>query len=122
MLNLGSNRGGYSYNYESKLEDGGSSAQSESSDGSGKVTGFYSLSGADGRNRKVEYSADASGFNAAVKTNEFGTKSDSPAHVQFLSSAPLEGPAASSFGQKTSYHQQQQVMHLTLPSLNLCIA
>lgn len=76
------------------MEDGGRSAQSESADGSGKVTGYYSMSIPDGRQRKVDYTADANGFQASIDTNEFGTKSDSPANVAFLSSAPQVAPVA----------------------------
>ncbi|XP_035229339.1 uncharacterized protein LOC118201355 isoform X2 [Stegodyphus dumicola] len=82
--------GGYSYQYQSELEDGGSLGRGESGDASGKVSGYYSLSVADGRKRKVDYSADQGGFSAVVNTNEFGTKSDSPAHVTFLSSSPAQ--------------------------------
>uniref|UniRef100_A0A061QLE1 Putative cuticular protein n=1 Tax=Cupiennius salei TaxID=6928 RepID=A0A061QLE1_CUPSA len=117
QFNLGSSGGAYSYNYESKLEDGGSNAHSESSDGSGRVTGYYSMSAADGRRRKVDYSADGAGFTAAVNTNEFGTKSDSPANVQFMSSAPQQqGPATSSFRQTSAFRQQQQVTQYSAPS------
>lgn len=91
---MGAGNAGYSYNYETSLEDGGRNAQSESADGSGKVTGYYSMSIPDGRQRKVDYTADAAGFQASIDTNEFGTKSDSPAHVSFLSSAPQVAPEA----------------------------
>lgn len=121
QFTMGSNAGAYSYSYQSKLQDGGSSAQSESADGSGRVTGYYSMSAADGRNRKVDYSADAAGFNAAIQTNELGTKSDSPANVQFYSTAPQQpaGPSATSYAQ-TSYQQpqQQQVYNLCFSNCN----
>ncbi|XP_054716742.1 uncharacterized protein LOC129226168 [Uloborus diversus] len=98
QFNLGDN-GAYSYSYESRLEDGGSIAQRESGDGSGSVTGHYSLGGSDGRIRTVDYTAGQAGFRASVDTNEFGTKSDSPAHVTFLSAAdvgaaPVASPVA----------------------------
>ncbi|GFY47836.1 cuticle protein 10.9 [Trichonephila inaurata madagascariensis] len=110
QYNLGSNGGAYSFNYQSQLEDGGSSSRSESSDGSGKVSGHYSLSVADGRRRQVDYSSGAEGFQAKIDTNEFGTKSDSPANVQFYSSAPQPAaPAATSYAQSSSFQQQKQV-------------
>lgn len=73
----------YAYSYETD-----SHAASQQSDENGKVTGFYTLADADGRSRKVEYYADASGFHAKVQTNEVGTKSESPADVQLLASPP----------------------------------
>lgn len=106
------NNGGYSYNYESRLDDGGSSSQSETSNGAGKVMGHYSLSNADGRRRQVDYSSGSEGFQAKIDTNEFGTKSDSPANVQFYSSAADQGPApATAAFSKTNFEQKkQQVM------------
>ncbi|GIX92162.1 hypothetical protein CEXT_524021 [Caerostris extrusa] len=62
----------------------------------GKVIGSYSLSEKDGRKRTVEYSAGHGGFRATVNTNEFGTKSDSPADIQFYSSAPQVEPQSPS--------------------------
>ncbi|CAL1269987.1 unnamed protein product [Larinioides sclopetarius] len=85
----------FSFNYIAELEDG-SSSRSESGDGSGKVTGSYSLSGNDGRKRQVDYLADQAGFRATINTNEFGTKSDSPADIQFYSTAVQEAPQAPS--------------------------
>ncbi|GIX92163.1 uncharacterized protein CEXT_524031 [Caerostris extrusa] len=109
QFNMGSNQGAYSFNYEAQLEDGGSSAHSENADGSGKVSGYYSLSGADGRRRQVDYSSGTEGFQAKVETNEFGTKSESPANVQFYSSAPQpSAPATSNFAKTTSFQQQTQ--------------
>ncbi|XP_023229147.1 cell wall protein IFF6-like isoform X2 [Centruroides sculpturatus] len=77
----------YSFGYTAEGVDGSSSHQ-ESSDGAGNVKGSYSLSIKDGRRRKVDYTADSSGFQASVDTNEPGTKSENPAQVSFLSSAP----------------------------------
>lgn len=60
------------------------------------MVGSYSLTAGDSR-RTVDYLADQSGFRATVNTNEFGTKSDSPADVQFYSSAVQEPEAQQQF-------------------------
>ncbi|GIX79692.1 hypothetical protein CDAR_301641 [Caerostris darwini] len=85
----------FAFNYIAVLENG-TSSRSESGDASGKVIGSYSLSEKDGRKRTVEYSAGQGGFRATVNTNEFGTKSDSPADIQFYSSAPQVEPQSPS--------------------------
>ncbi|XP_067118628.1 uncharacterized protein [Centruroides vittatus] len=77
----------YSFHYAVSGVDGGNSRR-ESSDGAGNVRGSYSLNIKDGRRRKVDYTADSGGFRASVDTNEPGTKSENPARVSFLSSAP----------------------------------
>ncbi|CAN7989146.1 unnamed protein product, partial [Ixodes hexagonus] len=82
----------YAFNYLSQLEDG-SHSHEESGDGSGRVTGKYTLSTADGRTRTVTYVADENGFRAEVVTNEQGTESKNPADVTIQSSA-LPGPEA----------------------------
>lgn len=65
------------------------SSRSESGDTKGVVRGQYTLSGADGMNRVVEYVADHNGFRASVNTNEFGTEAKSPASVALRTSQPL---------------------------------
>ncbi|UYV75087.1 hypothetical protein LAZ67_12002435 [Cordylochernes scorpioides] len=77
----------YAFNYMADLL-GGRTARQESSDGSGRVVGSYTLQDDDGRQRTVEYVADETGFRASVRTNEPGTKSESPADVVFESTAP----------------------------------
>ncbi|XP_013793789.1 cuticle protein 10.9-like, partial [Limulus polyphemus] len=72
--------------------DGGFSARQEVGDGYGNVRGTYKLSDPDGRFRKVQYTAGPEGFRAQVYTNEPGTKSESPADVNFQSSAPVPPP------------------------------
>lgn len=76
----------YSYGYQTE-----SHAASEQRDPQGRVTGFYTLTDADGRERRVEYTADESGFRAKVATNEVGTKSENPADVEVLASEPTPG-------------------------------
>lgn len=69
---------------------GGRSSHSEQSDGKGRVQGFYTILGADGRERRVEYVADDLGYRATIQTNEVGTKADSAANAEYIVSAPTE--------------------------------
>lgn len=78
----------YAFNYAAENDDGSAHAREESSDESGTVRGFYTVTDPDGRSRRVEYVADANGFRATVITNEIGTESRDPANVSFQSSAP----------------------------------
>lgn len=64
------------------------SSRRESGDSNGVVRGQYTLQGADGSGRIVDYVADANGFRASVNTNEFGTEARSPAGVALRSSQP----------------------------------
>lgn len=79
----------YSYGYETD-----SHSAAEQRDPSGKVTGFYTLVDADGRQRRVEYIADEAGFRAKVQTNEVGTKSENSADVEVLAAPPTEAQLA----------------------------
>lgn len=74
----------YAFSYQ---VDG--SSRSESGDTKGVVRGQYTLQGADGSSRVVDYIADHNGFRATVNTNEFGTEAKSPASVALRSSQPL---------------------------------
>ncbi|KAF8791776.1 cuticle protein 10.9-like [Argiope bruennichi] len=76
----------YQYSYSSPAI-GGQSSHSESGDGSGRVTGSYSVVDEDGRSRTVEYVADEGGFRANIITNEPGTSNQAPADVTISSSA-----------------------------------
>lgn len=76
----------YSYGYETDTH-----SAAEQKDPSGAVTGFYTLTDADGRQRRVEYVADEGGFRAKVQTNELGTKSQNSADVEVLAAPPTEG-------------------------------
>jgi len=78
----------FSFAFQSADEFGTQLSRSENADGSGAVTGSYSLAEADGRQRVVEYVADAAGFRAVVRTNEPGTANANPADVEIQSSAP----------------------------------
>ncbi|PRD30478.1 UNVERIFIED_CONTAM: Cuticle protein 10.9 [Trichonephila clavipes] len=76
----------YQYSYSSPAI-GGSSSHQESGDGTGRVSGSYSVVDEDGRSRTVEYVADELGFRANVITNEPGTSNQAPADVTISSSA-----------------------------------
>ena len=73
---------------------GGRSAHSEQGDGNGRVSGFYTILGADGRERRVEYVADELGYRATIQTNEVGTKADSAANAEYIVSAPTDAQMA----------------------------
>lgn len=73
---------------------GGRSSHSEQGDGNGRVSGFYTILGADGRERRVEYVADELGYRATIQTNEVGTKGDSAANAEYIVSAPTEAQMA----------------------------
>ena len=64
------------------------SSRRESGDARGVVRGQYTLQGADGSSRVVDYVADHNGFRASVNTNEFGTESQAPAGIALRSSQP----------------------------------
>ncbi|XP_064487321.1 uncharacterized protein LOC135399493 [Ornithodoros turicata] len=94
----------YSFSYDAIGHDG-SSSRSESGDGRGRVTGYYTLSTGEGSRRRVSYVADEGGFRATVDTNEHGTADDSPADVVFRSTAPKlpSGPAAQRVHTRTRF-------------------
>lgn len=73
---------------------GGRSSHSEQGDGAGRVQGFYTILGADGRERRVEYVADELGYRATIQTNEVGTKADSAANAEYIVSAPTDAQMA----------------------------
>lgn len=86
----------YQYSYQTQDVEGSSSAE-QSTDGSGRVQGSYTLNHVDGRQRTVTYYADETGFHADVVTNELGTESKDPADVTIRSSAPTGAEAALSY-------------------------
>ena len=61
----------FSFGFMSMAKDGSQSRQ-EQQDNSGKVTGSYSITDANGITRIVEYFADETGFHANIKSNEPG--------------------------------------------------
>ncbi|OQR66973.1 cuticle protein 10.9-like [Tropilaelaps mercedesae] len=72
----------------------GSHTHSQQGDGTGKVTGEYTITLADGRSRTVKYTADKNGYQAEIITNELGTESKNPADVTIQSTAPTGAAAA----------------------------
>lgn len=83
----------YAFSYQADSL-GGRSSHSEQGDGTGRVSGFYTILGADGRERRVEYVADELGYRATIQTNEMGTKGDSAANAEYIVSAPTDGQMA----------------------------
>ncbi|UYV75092.1 hypothetical protein LAZ67_12002444 [Cordylochernes scorpioides] len=80
------------YNFEFNIPVGdhngfGQISRQESKDESGRVVGSYTINDPDGRQRIVNYIADESGYHASIQTNEPGTKSESPADANIVSSA-----------------------------------
>ncbi|GFY53206.1 cuticle protein 16.8 [Trichonephila inaurata madagascariensis] len=88
----------YSFSYNSNTEDGGSSGHQESGDGSGRVSGSYTVTDLEGHSRVVDYVADELGFRATVRTNEPGTANLNSADVTMESSGDDNGIAAAYAG------------------------
>lgn len=109
----------YSFAYTAENDDGSSTTREESQTADGVVTGFYIIKGADGSERRVDYTADASGYRATVTTNEVGTESGSSGDAQIISSAPSaaelsrqftaeqERSGANSAGTSTGFDQRR---------------
>ncbi|XP_035211416.1 cuticle protein 14-like [Stegodyphus dumicola] len=82
--------GNYAFGYN---EGHGSGATFRKETGShGVVAGSYGLTVADGRQRIVNYVADAAGFRADIKTNEPGVEPKDPAHAA-INKAGIIAPA-----------------------------
>lgn len=91
----------YSFSYTAE-SNGGLSKHQESGDGSGRVTGFYTIMGDDGRERRVDYIADADGYRAQISTNEVGTRAQSSANADYQVQLPSAGQLEAA---KISYEQ-----------------
>lgn len=86
------NLGNYAFGYN---EGHGSGATFRKETGShGVVAGSYGLSVADGRQRIVNYVADAAGFRADIKTNEPGVEPKDPANVAINKAHAVIAPVA----------------------------
>ncbi|KAG9510798.1 hypothetical protein GZH46_00642 [Fragariocoptes setiger] len=84
---------------------GGRAGHSEQGFGDGRVQGFYTILGADGRERRVEYIADENGYRATIQSNEVGTKQADSADAQWLVAPPTEGQMA----QANAYAQRTRI-------------
>ncbi|XP_054721816.1 cuticle protein 14-like [Uloborus diversus] len=83
--------GNYAFGYN---ENHGSGATFRKETGShGVVAGSYGLAVADGRQRIVNYVADAAGFRADIKTNEPGVEPKDPANTAINKASLLVAPA-----------------------------
>jgi len=101
VLNTGSSvvsrsddgHGNYAFAYKEQHASGGTSRQEKG--GPGYQTGSYTLNDHDGRQRVVNYVADANGFRAKINTNEPGVDSkEDPADVSINGGGyGLVGPA-----------------------------
>jgi len=80
--------GNYLFGYDIKGPHGEHSAQTEKGDAYGNKVGSYLIHDVDGRQRRVDYTADAHGFRAVVNTNEQGTLSGFTANAQY-NAAPV---------------------------------
>ncbi|XP_054152862.1 uncharacterized protein LOC128951640 [Oppia nitens] len=82
----------YKFSYSVDDPDtGASSSREESQDANGEIVGFYNIKDADGRTRRVDYTAGKDGFKATIKSNEEGLNSRAPADVNIeLSGQPSE--------------------------------
>ncbi|XP_003739389.1 cuticle protein 10.9-like [Galendromus occidentalis] len=105
----------YQYSYATEDREGSSTAE-ESTDGSGRVTGKYTISLADGRQRTVTYYADETGFHADVITNELGTESKNPADVTIQSTAPTGAEAALQFESQRVKAKASYVAPVVVPA------
>lgn len=79
----------YSFSYSAESA-GGVSSRQESGDGSGRVSGFYTIQEEDGRERRVDYVADENGYRATVKTNEIGTRTGPTGDAQYFTQPPSQ--------------------------------
>ncbi|XP_013791912.1 uncharacterized protein LOC106475782, partial [Limulus polyphemus] len=81
------------------VSGGGLHGRSESGDASGRVVGSYSLTHEGGSQRKVDYSADGTGFKATIYTNEQGLiPGEDPADVSILALAGSAEPSGATGG------------------------
>lgn len=103
----------YSFSYSAQDPEGGSHSHQQQADSRNRVTGQYSIMGADGRMRTVKYVADENGFRAEIVTNEQGTESKNPADVTIQSSAQTGEEAAKQYG--NSYSNSRYDNYATAP-------
>ncbi|CAL1279645.1 unnamed protein product [Larinioides sclopetarius] len=79
---------GYDIDYKVTDERGNTHYHKAEADNKGTVRGMYGYMNIQGLYRVVDYTADASGFHAKIRTNEPGTDSKSPANVEMVAEQP----------------------------------
>jgi len=82
--------GNYAFGYNEGHHSGSTFRKETGSHG--VVAGSYGLADADGRQRVVNYVADAAGFRADIKTNEPGVEPKDPAHAAINKVGLLHAP------------------------------
>ncbi|XP_055934265.1 cuticle protein 14-like [Argiope bruennichi] len=85
------NLGNYAFGYDEGHATGATFRKEAGSNG--VVAGSYGLAVADGRQRVVNYVADAAGFRADIKTNEPGVEPKDPANTAINKAAVIAAPA-----------------------------
>ncbi|GBN97358.1 Cuticle protein 14 isoform a [Araneus ventricosus] len=85
------NLGNYAFGYNEGHATGATFRKEAGSHG--VVAGSYGLAIADGRQRVVNYVADAAGFRADIKTNEPGVEPKDPANTAINKAAIIAAPA-----------------------------
>ncbi|KAH9415630.1 hypothetical protein DERP_000118 [Dermatophagoides pteronyssinus] len=104
----------YSFSYSVNDEQSGSEiSREESQDASGNVIGFYHIRDAEGRMRRVDYTAGPEGFRAVIRSNEEGLANKDSADAKYeVDEVPADRQnaaalAAQSRAQAAGYGQQQ---------------
>lgn len=69
-------------------ETGSALTREESQDANGNVVGFYHITDAEGRLRRVDYTAGPEGFKATIQSNEEGLAAKDSADAVFNVQAP----------------------------------
>lgn len=97
----------YSFSYSAD-STGGVASHQETGDGTGRITGVYTINGPDGRERRVEYVADAQGYRAVVKTNEIGTKPEDSGDARYQVSQPSDAQLSAANNANANNPNSQQ--------------
>ncbi|GIX88246.1 cuticle protein 14 isoform a [Caerostris extrusa] len=103
------NLGNYAFGYNEGHATGATFRKEAGSNG--VVAGSYGLSVADGRQRVVNYVADAAGFRADIKTNEPGVEPKDPANTAINKATLLAAPAIA-YGAPLAYAAAPAAVHV----------
>lgn len=87
-------------------QSGAALTREESQDANGNVVGFYHITDADGRLRRVDYTAGPDGFKANIRSNEEGLTSRDSADAHFEVEAPSAAQQASAQAQAQAASQR----------------